>query len=643
MINNNKNYGIEREKSSLDDDLEALDYEEERYLSDERAAFLDDCSIVLSKPAVEAISLQDLVVMIESKTGVHARRSGQGYMVCCPAHDDKNPSLSVSEGIDRKILMKCFGGCTFEAICGSLGIEPSALFPAVACEDKKATQKRIEYLYKDEQGNVLYWKVRIEPGFNGNLKSFFCERQGPNGQPIKDLKDCRKVLYRLPELLRAIVEGVCIFLAEGEKDADKLAAYGLVASTTHATSFWCDEFTEILKHADVVVLYDMDKAGIERRDRLSKSLFGKVKRLRVIDLPGLEYSESHGKDVSDWLAAGNTISQLQDLVNVAPDYVFGVQQVPNSTQVTKQVGKICVVSMEDFLSRPIPPREMLLSPFLPTQGLVMLYAYRGVGKTHVALGIAYAVASGGCFLKWEAPIARKVLYIDGEMPAFAIQERLRKIVVSDLRPVAPDFFRLITPDLQEDVVPDLSVKEGRDKIGEIVNDSDLVIVDNISTLFRCGNENEAESWQAAQDWALTLRRQGKSILFVHHAGKTGHQRGTSKREDILDSVINLKRPNGYKSEQGACFEVHFDKARGFTGEDAASFVVELKEQDNGTWKWEVDGISMKSDVVEQEILKVVDLKKQKMTIGGIMKETGLTKSQVETRIAKARAKGLIPD
>ena len=73
----------------------------------------------------------------------------------------------------------------------------------------------------------------------------------------------------------------------------------------------------------------------------------------------------------------------------------------------------------------IKPRGMVLDPIIPEKGLVMLYAARGTGKTHVALGIAYAVATGGSFLKWQAPKPRRVLLVDGEMPAAALRERLQ--------------------------------------------------------------------------------------------------------------------------------------------------------------------------------------------------------------------------
>jgi len=61
------------------------------------------------------------------------------------------------------------------------------------------------------------------------------------------------------------------------------------------------------------------------------------------------------------------------------------------------------------------------------------------------------------------------------------------------------------------------------------------------------------------------------VPFIHHSGKGGEQRGTSRREDVLDTVIALKRPADYSPEQGACFEVHYEKSRGIFGDDVAPF------------------------------------------------------------------------
>lgn len=303
----------------------------------------------------------------------------------------------------------------------------------------------------------------------------------------------------------------------------------------------------------------------------------------------------------------------------------------------KTITRIRAVTLDEFLQLQLPKRGMLLDPILPSQGLCMLYAKRGVGKTHVALGIAYAVATGGKFLKWQAPHPKEVLYIDGEMPAIAMQERLMRISAAEnLKPPHPSFLRIITPDLQEGPMPNLSTKDGRDSIEELIQGANLVVIDNVSTLFRSGVENEAESWQPIQDWGLKLRRQGKSILFVHHASKGGNQRGTSKREDVLDTVIALRHLPDYRAHQGALFGVNLEKTRHFAGEDANSFQVQLKEQENGLWIWEVGVLQ-----TDERVLEVAEALNEGLTIREIMERTGLTKSQVETSKKKAKSLGLI--
>ena len=83
---------------------------------------------------------------------------------------------------------------------------------------------------------------------------------------------------------------------------------------------------------------------------------------------------------------------------------------------------------EELLTAKFPPRTLMLSPWLPDKGLAMIFAPRGVGKTWIALSIAHAIAGGGAFLRWQATTPRRVLYIDGEMPAVTLQERYGEVI-----------------------------------------------------------------------------------------------------------------------------------------------------------------------------------------------------------------------
>ena len=260
--------------------------------------------------------------------------------------------------------------------------------------------------------------------------------------------------------------------------------------------------------------------------------------------------------------------------------------------------KLVVVTVKQLLSRPLPIRELILAPWLATQSLNMIYSWRGVGKTQVALGIAYAVATGSSFLGWKASKPRGVLYLDGEMPANALQERLSKIGYGKQN-LKEENLLLLTPDLQISKMPDLASNKGQQMIDELMLPStELIIIDNLSCFVRSGaRENDAESWLKIGEWALAKRTQGKSILFIHHAGKSGNQRGTSKREDILDTVISLKHAPDYQWDDGAHFEVHFEKARHILGKSVKPFIAHLT-QNGSRQKWQTMALFNKNKIIE---------------------------------------------
>jgi putative DNA primase/helicase len=234
------------------------------------------------------------------------------------------------------------------------------------------------------------------------------------------------------------------------------------------------------------------------------------------------------------------------------------------------------IGFNDFLSLDVPPREMLLDPILPERSLAMLYAPRGVGKTLLSLSIGLAVASGSTLLRWSSPKPRRVLYVDGEMPLASLQERLRAISTGLNAEIPNDGFRILAADHTENGIS-LGTEEGQRAIEPLLTGVDLLILDNLSTLCTTGSESASDAWVPMQNWLLALRRKGIAVLLVHHAGTNGRQRGTSRREDALDTVIALRRPEDYSPEQGARFEVHFEKLRNrVNGDGAVAFEAQLE-------------------------------------------------------------------
>lgn len=485
------------------------------------------------------------------------RRVGDGWMACCSGHEDHKSSLSIRVH-DGKILLHCHAGCFIERVLETAGLKMVDLF-----SDSGKAQIRATYDYCDEQGTLLYQTVRYEP------KDFKQRRPGGEGGWHWNLNGTRRVLYRLPEVLAAKSVLVC----EGEKDCETARRLRLVATCNVCGSAgkWLEEYSESLRGKRIAIIADADEPGRKHARQVAESLHANVTSIKLLELPG-------AKDLTEWVERGGTRDALLEVIRSAAEW---------TTQVgTSSPTPLIALAVEELLTREIKPREMLLDPILPEQGLAMLYSYRGIGKTFLSLGIAAAVASGGKFLRWPAPRPRGVLYVDGELPAKTVQERIAMVLagLEGCEP-APGALRIITPDFQDRPMPDLGTPEGQQLIEPHLRGIDLLVLDNLSALCRSGDENKGEDWTPIQGWVLDLRRRGISVLFDHHAGKNKSQRGTSKREDLLDTVITLKHPTGYNPSEGLRCEVHFEKTRSMLGDAAKPFEVRMETGADGRAIW----------------------------------------------------------
>lgn len=281
------------------------------------------------------------------------------------------------------------------------------------------------------------------------------------------------------------------------------------------------------------------------------------------------------------------------------------------------------IASTDFYKK----REYILEPIMPVKGLAMVYAPRGLGKSWVALTMAYAIATGRiAFDRWTAPRARIVLYLDGEMSMEMIQERLNAVAAGFGDPEPSSNLKLCCADDQDTPIPSLATSEGQDLIRSLLGGAEVLVVDNLATLATGASENSTEGWASLQNFFLDLRRKGHSVLIVHHSGKNGDQRGSSAREDVLDTSITLKRSEGHNSKDGVRAEVHLTKTRGFAGRDAEPFEIRLLCED-GVARWEC-----RQDE-DDRIRKIRPHLETEMSYRDIEEATGIPKSTVE-RLAK---------
>jgi hypothetical protein len=575
------------------------------------------------------------------------------FMAICPAHRDVRPSLHVTIK-DGATLVHCFAGCTQDAVIDALrnrGLWPEQ--PNARNESRKEAKRQAgeivaKYDYITADGKLAHQTLRLEP------KSFRQRRPAPESGlwiwgltageymrmgAAKDWLPFREsrfsefpiereratfgaanlVLYRLPDVIKVVADGATIFICEGEKDADNIAALGFVATTcAMGAGKWRAEYNESLRGADVALLPHNDEPGRAHAEHVAAELHGVAKRVRLLDIA--EYWPcGAGQDISDWLASGGTADKLKALVEALPDWQPSGDKKPN----------VAPLTAIEFLSLEIPRREIIMSPWLPEKGTVMIYSPRGVGKTLLGLTSAYAIAAGANFLGFQIERPRKILYLDGEMPAQTMQERLAAIIGGFLEePPTPEHFRILLSDLAEFGLPDLGSPEGQAWVDARIGEAEVIIADNISTLVRSGKENEAEGWLPMQRWVLRHRRQGRAVILLHHAGKGGAQRGTSKREDVLDTVISLRHPADYSPDQGARFELHFEKCRSFYGDGAQPFEARYEVRD-GAALW------TRTEIVDAERARVVAAIKDGLSVREAAEVLGMSKSRVDRLKRKA--------
>ncbi len=240
--------------------------------------------------------------ILERLRGVQG--SGPQWTACCPAHEDKHPSLSIGIGIDGRILLKCHAGCEPDAIVAHIGLTLRDLAPPTNA-DSGAADRRIvtTYTYRNEAGALLFEVVRYSP------KDFRQRRPDGKGGWAWNLDGVRRVLYRLPDLRGK----PAVFLVEGEKDAERLWSLGFRATTNAGgAGKWREEYTNQLwaaKVKRVAILPDNDEPGERHARDVARSCLKGGLQVKVLRLEGLQVHE----DVSDWFDAGHSVEELRTL------------------------------------------------------------------------------------------------------------------------------------------------------------------------------------------------------------------------------------------------------------------------------------------------------------------------------------------
>ena len=245
-------------------------------------------------------------------------RRSEGRAQCkCPAHPDKQASLTVSKG-KRCTLLHCHAGCSLENILAAAGLEKKDIFYELESREinwkhyvESREKRKIEAVYNYvscNDGSYLFTKIRLQGkkmlfGILENNRFSY----GLKGQSKKQLK---AIYGSLEAIRKAIKEGRPIFIPEGERDCDTLKKQGYTAFTYGGVNDWQSDFAGLLRDAHVIILADNDEPGMAVAQKIYDDLKGIAGSKKVI-VPMPDVPKA---DISDYFATGHSKEEFEEMI-----------------------------------------------------------------------------------------------------------------------------------------------------------------------------------------------------------------------------------------------------------------------------------------------------------------------------------------
>jgi archaellum biogenesis ATPase FlaH len=435
---------------------------------------------------------------------------GGKYMVSCPLHEDKTPSMSCD---DAKGLWKCFscgmGGTVIDLHMRIHGMTvKDAMFDLAAkynipIDDRP--HKTATYHYRNEVGKPVMEIDRIEAGKKKKFRQYTVDE---SGQEHNGIEGVSRTLYRIEKWHGK--ETVC--LCEGEKCVHALEELGLLATTNPGGSGgWLDAYAELLKGKNVEIWPDNDKPGEKWLDVILTSLRGKVKALRVcrvpdpyndiadmVDAQGAEFAAERMAiitEASDWIARGITI----DVLSSSEAYALYVKR--------SKLGDDSGIQLSRWLpsldSRPLQPGD-----------LGMIIGDTGIGKTALLANLAYSQNHKKVlFFELELSpedMAERFVARDQQMSTFMVEQLARAGRLANTDGWSHVFIcplSTMTIDRMEQVIIESELKIGARP--------DLVLVDYVGLLqSNSGGGSRYERMSTIAEDLKRLARSTKTVIFI---------------------------------------------------------------------------------------------------------------------------------
>lgn len=471
------------------------------------------------------------------------RPSRGGFAACCPAHEDTNPSLSISEGADGRVLVHCHAGCSPRAVVeraglsmrdlmGNGGLPPRSTPPArrqSATDHPGVTDLRSLYrnLWRDHGPPSGEWEYR---NASGELVETVLRWETPEGPKPKEirpavLRDGRwypehmpapRPLYRLPELLADPSRPV--LLVEGEKAADaaREALGEAVAVTTWLGGSNATETADFstLAGRRVRIWPDADEAG----ERAAEAAASRARTEGAVDVRVLKIDPA-------W----------QEAADAADLEAVEVRAVWDDPTRWSEAGLRSRTLADILASEGTDSTPVAIIPRLAYEGRAGLFAGREKDGKSTLLAAGIAAASRGLPFLGEPTRTASALWLTAEERPGDVARRLAEFGAD------PQRVRVLAPPFS-DPLADL-----RAEVESLRPDT--VVVDTLATLVRLLPRDERPSPGDSTAWTPVVmaladiaHELGAAVVIVGHARKSdGEYRDSTAIGAAVDLIMEIER------------------------------------------------------------------------------------------------------
>lgn len=421
------------------------------------------------------------------------RRSGSSAQCICPAHKDKEASLTVSWN-GEKILMCCHAGCETKTILEKVGLTMKDLFIG------ERQESSIVYPYHNiETGKEEFVRIR-RPGkvFSYGVSDGGQIRPGLSGRRRKSIP----AVYGDIEKIRA---ADTVYYCEGEKDVDTVNRNGLTGLTCGSADDWTPSVKAILTGKKVVICQDNDDAGEKLSETVRNDLTGVARSVTVV----IPCRKSKGADITDFFQNGGTVEELERMTSG-----FKLQTI---AEVEEQ------------------EVSWLIPGYIPEGQITLLAGDGGEGKTAIWCDLVASITTGG------KSILEQAVPFDGSGTPrtalfFSSEDSVPKVLKKRLRSAGADESKIKFVDMADEFFS--RIKFNSPELEEIISEERpaLVVFDPLQSFIpsdvQMGSRNAMR--QCIAPLVVMGEKYGTTFLIVMHTNKKQNAYGRTRCADSAD-------------------------------------------------------------------------------------------------------------